>query len=169
MRRRALIFGTAATSILGFALWWTRRWHYIVIHHSAGANGDLELLKRVHRARQPGDPIDAIPYHFVIGNGRGMAMGEVAETKRWQSGIRGAHVNGSKRNLFGIGICLIGNFENSKVPEPQYKALIELVRKLRLDHGIAARNVSLHGETPGQSSLCPGRNFPGARFRKDIA
>ena len=35
------------------------------------------MLRQVHRERQPNDPIDAIPYHFVIGNGRGMTDGEV--------------------------------------------------------------------------------------------
>ena len=93
VKRRLFLAATAALGALGLgAFWWPRRWRYIVVHHSGGQIGDLELLKRVHRERQPRDPVDMIPYHFVIGNGRGMEIGQVAETERWKNTIWGAHV-----------------------------------------------------------------------------
>ncbi len=168
MKRRVFLLG-GALAALAAIYWWPRRWRYIVVHHSGGDTGDMDLLERVHRARQPNDPIDIIPYHFVVGNGRGMEMGQVVPSDRWTRGLWGAHVRGAKRNVSGIGICLIGNFESGEVPEGQYRALIGLVRSLMAEQGIRASNVSLHGKTPGEQTLCPGRNFPAERFFQDIA
>jgi len=78
-RRKLLKWGIAlaSTAAIG-SLYWPNRWNYIVIHHSAGDYGNIPFLQKVHRQRQSRDPIDAIPYHYVIGNGNGMKMGEVA-------------------------------------------------------------------------------------------
>jgi N-acetyl-anhydromuramyl-L-alanine amidase AmpD len=112
--------------------YWGQRWKYIAIHHSAGNYGNVPFLQRVHRERQPSDPVDAIPYHFIIGNGNGMRMGEIASSWRKKHDIWGAHVSKRNRdwNMRGIGICLIGNFENHPVPDPQYTALVTLTRSL---------------------------------------
>ncbi len=166
-RRTLLASGTGALAAGTF--WWPRRWRYIVVHHSAGGSGNLDTLREVHRQRQARDPVDMVAYHFVIGNGRGMGLGEIAETERWRSTLWGAHVASLDRNLRGIGICLIGNFETETVPDAQYAALVTLARQLMRDHGIGADRVTLHGETPGEQTLCPGRNFPKARFFADIA
>lgn len=152
-------------------MYWKQRWRYIVIHHSASTHGDIEFLQRVHRERQAGDPIDAIPYHYVIGNGNGLAMGEIASDWRQQWDIWGAHVSGnnSARNYLGIGICLIGNFERHEVPEEQFQALVRLTRTLMGRYDIRPDNVNGHGLIEGEASKCPGRHFPMLRFRQAIA
>ena len=108
-RRRFLQFAGSgiALSALGGYFYWPNRWQYIVVHHSAGNYGNIEFLQKVHRQRQAGDPIDAIPYHFIVGNGNGMEMGEVASDWRKENNIWGAHVSGrnSAKNFFGLGIC----------------------------------------------------------------
>ncbi len=166
MRRRAFLMLGAAISTVAGLVWWGRahRWRYIVVHHSGGSTGDLDLLRQVHRERQPNDPIDMIPYHFVIGNGRGMKVGEVSATGRWEQNLWGAHVRGIDRNARGIGICLIGNFETDQVEERQFDALVGLTRKLMAEHSIPPEQVSLHGETPGEQTRCPGQNFPREAF-----
>jgi len=58
--------------LLLLSYWWTVRWNYIVIHHSAGDYGNIKHLQKVHRERQSRDPLDAIPYHYIIGNGHGL-------------------------------------------------------------------------------------------------
>ncbi len=168
MKRRTLMAGGALSAGLA-AIWWPRRWHYIVIHHSAGGQGDLELLRRVHRERQPRDPVDMIPYHYVIGNGNGLPLGKVVETERWRRSLWGAHVATIDRNLRGIGVCLIGNFETSQMADAQYRSLVGLTRRLMADHNIGRHNVTLHGKTPGEQTACPGRNFPESRFFRDIS
>ena len=78
-RRNFLIKSSFIFIAVGFgSVFWPNRWRYIVVHHSAGSYGDIEFLKKVHRGRQASDPIDAIPYHFIFGNGNGLGMGEVA-------------------------------------------------------------------------------------------
>ena len=103
-RRRFLITtGAIVGSTAAAAIYWPRRWDYIIIHHSAGNSGTIALLQEVHRQRQPGDPIDAIPYHYVIGNGNGLAMGEVASDWRQENHIWGTHLsaNNKKKNFLG--------------------------------------------------------------------
>jgi N-acetyl-anhydromuramyl-L-alanine amidase AmpD len=173
MNRRKLLLGMLATTglITSGAAYWHHRWKYIVIHHSAGNYGNIEFLQRVHRERQAKDPIDAIPYHYVIGNGNGLVEGEVVSDWRNEYGIWGAHVSArnSDHNLRGIGICLIGNFERKNVSDIQYNALVKLTKKLMREHNILAQNVSGHRFVKGERTKCPGKMFPMEKFRKDIA
>ena len=77
-RRKFLILSSVPFVSFGTgALYWPHRWNYIVIHHSAGDFGNIEFLQQVHRERQSKDPIDAIPYHYIIGNGNGLELGEL--------------------------------------------------------------------------------------------
>ena len=158
------------SAVIAGSVYWPRRWNYIVIHHSAGSFGTIPFLQEVHRERQAGDPIDAIPYHYVIGNGNGLAMGEVASDWRQENDIWGTHLsaNNKKRNFLGLGICMIGNFETHTVPEPQLQSLIALTRSLMDRYDIPARNVDFHGNITGESSKCPGQYFPRDRFSSAI-
>jgi N-acetyl-anhydromuramyl-L-alanine amidase AmpD len=151
--------------------YWGRRWKYIVIHHSAGSYGNIDFLRQVHRQRQPRDLIDAIPYHYVIGNGNGLGLGEIASDWRQELDLWGTHVSAHNvdRNFRGIGICLIGNFETDRVPAEQYSALLTLTLRLMHKYGIPPDNVSGHGYIPGEATKCPGKNFPYHNFLSDIA
>lgn len=170
-RRNALALFGSAGLLIASALYWPKRWRYIVIHHSGGAYGDVDLLRRVHRERQPNDPINEIPYHFLIGNGNGLRLGEVVETERWRLHIWGAHVSGRNldRNFRGIGICLIGDFERTQVPDSQLQAAVVLTRSLMSRFRISPGGVTFHGRTPGEMTSCPGRNFPSGRFLEAIS
>ncbi|MDM3870446.1 peptidoglycan recognition family protein [Porticoccus sp. W117] len=171
IKKRLCYIAIALVLIAAAIIYWPNRWHYIVIHHSAGNYGTIEFLQDVHRQRQAGDPIDAIPYHYVIGNGNGLDMGEVASDWRQENHIWGTHVssNNRDRNFRGIGICLIGNYEKNTVPKAQYDALVTLTRELMAKYNIPPERVSGHGYTDGESTKCPGKNFPMASFMKDIA
>lgn len=172
MNRRTFLL--ASSGVLGAAglgaLYWTWRWKYIVVHHSAGAYGTIELLQRVHRERQAHDPVDAIPYHYVIGNGNGLGLGEVASDWRQEFDIWGAHVSArnSAHNFLGIGICLVGNLDITPLPEKQYEALVALTRRLMSRYSIPADNVTGHGLLAGESTRCPGGHFPLQRFKRAI-
>ena len=173
MNRRRLLLGTSAAIVAGAsgALVWRKRWKYIVVHHSAGGFGTIEFLQRVHRERQPNDPVDAIPYHYVIGNGNGLGLGEIARDWRGEWGIWGAHVSGnnSSINARGIGICLIGNFEERDVPPEQFESLVTLTRHLMSRHAIGAGNVLAHGRIAGEATKCPGERFPWERFKRSVS
>jgi N-acetylmuramoyl-L-alanine amidase len=167
-RRNFLISGTAALG-LG-ALYWPQRWKYIVIHHSAGDYGNIDFLRKVHQQRQANDPINAIPYHFIIGNGHGLGDGEIASGIRRKYHLWGAHVSARNpdHNLRGLGICLIGNFEKDIVSEKQYVSAVSLTRRLMAEYAVRPENVNGHGLIEGESTLCPGRNFPMQQFLQDI-
>lgn len=173
MKRRTFIFTSAAAAIgiTSGSIYWQRRWNYIVVHHSAGNYGNIEFLQKVHRERQKGDPVDAIPYHYVIGNGNGLKMGEVSSDWRQENHIWGAHVSSRNRdrNFRGLGICLIGNFDKHPVAEKQYQSLLTLTRKLRKEYAIPLSNISGHGHTPGEQTRCPGKHFPMERYLADLA
>lgn len=171
---RRKLFLSAAASVVGFvafARYWPNRWKYIVIHHSAGDFATIEFLQKVHRQRQAGDPVDAIPYHYVIGNGNGIGDGEVAQDKRGLWHIWGGHVSSrnSARNYYGIGICLVGNLELHPPSAQQYSALVKLTRTLMDKYNIPLANVSGHGLTPGERTLCPGKLFPMENFLSDLS
>lgn len=169
MKRRKFLMSSAAVATLigGGALYWPNRWRYIVIHHSAGTFGSIDFLLRVHSQRQAGDPVDAIPYHFVIGNGNGMPMGNVQSDWRLDNNLWGAHVSGrnADRNFRGLGICLIGNFEVHPVPEEQFLSLVRLSQSLMSRFHIPVERVTGHGQTPGEMTKCPGKYFPMERFK----
>ena len=153
-----------------FAYWWTHRWNYIVIHHSAGNYGNIEFLQKVHRERQSRDPLDAIPYHYIVGNGNGLGVGVVKSDWRQAWNIWGMHVSKHNvdRNFRGLGICLIGNFEKKSISEKQYQALVTLTKKLMKKYNIPVKNISGHGYTKGEHTKCPGKHFPMERFLRDV-
>ena len=159
--------------ILFFSLvlyWWTHRWNYIVIHHSAGEYGNIEFLQKVHRERQGRDPLNAIPYHYIVGNGKGLGVGVVKSDWRRYWHIWGMHVSRHNvdRNFRGLGICLIGNFEKHGISEKQYRALVKLTKELMQKYNIPVENISGHGYTKGEQTKCPGKHFPMKRFLRDV-
>jgi hypothetical protein len=172
MNRRRFLFSATSILVAGGlgGIYWRRRWKYIVVHHSAGSFGNIEFLQKVHSERQPRDPIKAIPYHYVLGNGNGLKLGEIASDWRQTWDLWGSHVsaNNMDRNIRGIGICMIGNFETAKVPVEQYQALVKLTKNILSAYDITIENVHGHGMLPGESTKCPGKNFPMERFRRDL-
>ena len=131
-RFKTLFIGLILLFILLY--WWTHRWSYIVIHHSAGEYGNIEFLQKVHRERQSRDLIDAIPYHYIIGNGKGLGVGVVKSDWRKSWHIWGMYVSrhNKDRNFRGLGICLIGNFENHGASDMQYRCKLALISCFKL-------------------------------------
>jgi len=137
-----------------------REWKHIVIHHSATDSGSVASIHRAHlqRVDAAGNPWRGIGYHFLIGNGNGMGDGKVEATFRWDDQSAGAHAGDATYNEQGIGICLIGNFEEKPPTAAQLRAVEQLVATLRRDYRIPAKNVVGHGDV--KSTRCPGKLFP---------
>jgi N-acetyl-anhydromuramyl-L-alanine amidase AmpD len=139
------------------------RWRYIVVHHSATPSGNAASMHRMHRSKG----WDGLAYHFVITNGKGGADGELQVGQRWKSQKHGAHAGGMPNgyederngyNEFGIGICLVGNFQHRAPTRAQLRTLAKLINKLRGEFDIPAHNVVGHRHVKG--TACPGRLFP---------
>jgi N-acetylmuramoyl-L-alanine amidase len=138
-------------------------WRYIVIHHSASPSGNAASFHNMHRRKG----WDGLAYHFVITNGKGGPDGGLEVGFRWWRQQHGAHAGGlaqktadevNEFNEFGIGICLVGNFEHRPPTKAQMKTLAWLVKKLQTEHGIASADVVGHRHV--KSTACPGRQFP---------
>ncbi len=137
-----------------------RKWRYIVLHHSGTKSGNAASFGRHHKLNRGWD---GLGYHFVIGNGRGSGDGQIEIGYRWTRQLTGAHAgrppDGSNRmNEFGIGICLVGNFNETHPTENQMAMLRSLVAYLRGYCGISAEHVLLHRDVKGTD--CPGKLFP---------
>lgn len=141
-----------------------RAWRYIVVHHSASETGSAASFHRAHLARG----WEGLGYHFVIGNGTGSRDGEVEVGYRWRQQERGAHAGQVDYNEFGIGICLVGNFENTNPSARQMASLRALARFLQARANIPGAHIIGHGHVPGKETRCPGRNFDVAGFRASL-
>jgi LysM repeat protein len=133
------------------------RWKYIVGHHSATKHGNAEVYDRNHRRR---GMQNGLAYHFVIGNGIDSGDGEIEVGPRWRKQLEGGHVRKREVNLEGIGICMVGNFEETHPSRKQLAAFTELVDHLG---GNVLKNrytFAVHKEIDRNHTVCPGRNFP---------
>ena len=146
-----------------------RDWSYIVLHHTASDTGSVESIHEEHLKRKDknGNAWMGIGYHFVIGNGDGMGDGEVETTFRWRQQLQGAHAGVANYNQHGIGIVLIGNFENSPPTDAQTTSVKHLVGVLKREYGIASSKIMGHGDV--KATECPGKLFPMSDVRDSIA
>lgn len=144
-------------------------WQYIVIHHSATESGSVESIHKDHLNRRDaeGNPWLGIGYHFVIGNGQGMQDGTVDATFRWKEQIHGAHSGSAVFNSRGIGICVVGNFEETPPSKAQLNSLKALVKVLSIRHRIAPERFMGHAAV--KTTACPGKHFPLNEVRQVIS
>lgn len=144
----------------------SRRWNTIVIHHSATDKGGATVFDRYHRRRG----WDELAYHFVIGNGTDTPDGYVEVGPRWHKQKHGAHCKTPDNyyNEHGIGICLVGNFNETRPTPKQLESLRQLVRFLSDQCGIPTSQVTTHGAIT-RKTQCPGRHFPLSALRRSLS
>lgn len=135
-------------------------WRYLIVHHSGTPGGSVESIDAEHRQRtdRDGRPWLGVGYHFVIGNGRGMVDGAVEPTFRWHEQLHGAHAGAAKYNEQGLGICLVGNFEEHPPTERQERSARDLIRTLRQRYAISPSQVLRHKDL--KDTACPGKLLP---------
>lgn len=137
-----------------------REWKYIVIHHTATNTGSVASIHQSHLNRKDskGNPWRGIGYHFVIGNGNGMPDGEIESTFRWDEQTSGAHAGDNEYNRHGIGVCLVGNFEDEPPTSRQLDSLKQLTAELSNRFRIQTEQIIGHSDV--KATKCPGRLFP---------
>lgn len=112
---------------------------------------------------------NGLAYHFVIGNGQGADDGEIEVGQRWRRQLPGGHCRSPKLNREALGICLVGNFEESAGPTPkQFEALTALVLYVMQLCEIPASRVAGHKDVQPDSTLCPGKHFPHEKLRSAL-
>lgn len=132
-------------------------WRRIVVHHSAIKYGNARKYDAAHRQR---GMQNGLAYHFVIGNGIDSGDGEIEVGPRWNKQLLGGHVKSYKLNLTAIGICLVGNFEQTHPSKKQLDAFTQLMDWLQGE--VLRKKVEFagHRELKGEQTICPGKNFP---------
>lgn len=151
---------TPAAGISGIPQNWipnvpSRPWKWIVIHHSASSVGSATSIDKIHRAQG----WDELGYHWVIGNGSETADGQIEVGSRWTKQKWGAHAKtpDNRYNDYGIGICLVGNFDLTRPSAAQMRSLAKLVAYLMKTYHITPDRVIGHRDT--KPTHCPGANM----------
>src|SRR5688572_27693143 len=141
------------------------RWQFIVIHHSATPAGSAGSFDRMHRQKG----WDELGYHFVIGNGTASADGQIEVGPRWSKQKWGAHARTADQrfNNYGIGVCLVGNFDIERPTSRQMESVERLVAYLMKTYRIPAVRVVAHSET--KATDCPGRHMSVAEVRRMVS
>jgi len=165
MGQRLLIPDAAPLGAV-ISLYPSKKWKYIIIHHSATDEGCALHFHFAHHSRgfERG-----LGYHFVIDNGtRRKEDGHIEVSPRWLKQLDGAHCKASDMNKMGIGICLVGNFSKEHVSKKQTASLLYLVNYLRKHYNIPLKNIMGHSQVFGARTECPGKNFSLNEFKKQL-
>lgn len=137
-----------------------RPWKYIVLHHSAAQEGCYDQIDREHRKVLG---FDGCGYHFVIGNGTGSGDGQIEVAMRWNNQKQGVHCRNAKTHEadeYGVGICLVGDFDQQPPTPRQVAAASALVAYLSQRYQIAPDRVTTHAHLAATPTVCPGKYFP---------
>ena len=144
----------------------SKKWKYIIIHHSATDEGCALHFHFAHHSR---GFKKGLGYHFVIDNGtRGKENGHIEVSPRWLKQLDGAHCKASGMNKRGIGICLVGNFNKEQVSKKQMDSLLYLVNCLRKYYRVPLKNIMGHNQVYRAKTECPGKNFLLNEFKKQL-
>jgi hypothetical protein len=137
-----------------------RPWKYVVVHHSASEKGGLDQIDRDHRKVLG---FEGCGYHFVIGNGTDSPDGQIEIADRWLTQKQGVHCRNGRNsdiNEYGIGICLIGDFDKTEPTPKQVESARVLVAYLSDRYQIGADHLGTHDQFADSPTACPGKNFP---------
>jgi N-acetyl-anhydromuramyl-L-alanine amidase AmpD len=145
-----------------------RDWKYIVIHHTSFPKGNMENIDRMHKKKG----WDEVGYHFVIGNGTASANGQIEISPRWIKQKHGAHTrirpdDDNDVNQYGIGVCLIGDFDINEPTPQQMTSCKKLVEFLMKRYHIGVKNLRGHREFKN-TVTCPGKYFIMDAFRNNF-
>ena len=160
-RGQSILIPSAVPAKPVIPLFPSRKWQYIIVHHTATDEGSALYLDESHKNRG----WNGLGYHFIINNNtQGKPDGHVEASIRWLHQENGAHCKASNMNAKGIGIALVGNFHNKRPSQKQINTLIYTVNALRKYYKIPISNVMGHRDVPGANTECPGDFFPWQEF-----
>jgi N-acetylmuramoyl-L-alanine amidase len=140
----------------------TGRWNALVIHFSGQGEGTLHTISQKNASQ---GRIDS-GYHFIINNGRGKPDGEIERGFRWSRqypGEFGKGPNAEWYNTHALGICLVGNPDQTPPTAHQMRELTWLVRQLQERLNIPTEHVVVQSDSPH-----PFKFFPYNEFRAEL-
>lgn len=133
-----------------------RQWRFdsILIHHSAGAVGDLDMIRAMHKRRGWSDAA----YHLILSNGStSVPAGFLQATSHFQTlDISGATRN-KLANVRSLHLCIVGNYDQNDVPEQLKPALAHALIALCDEFSIPHGKVIFHRDV--NNTACPGKHL----------
>lgn len=141
--------------------------YYIILHHSLTKDSSTVSWSAIRKFHTETNHWRDIGYHYGIE----LVNDRYEILKGRMDDEVGAHAR--KFNHKSLGICCIGNFDDSPMPLKQYKFLVKLIRGLQRIFDIPRGRVIGHWETykflglPIQKT-CPGKTFNLDIFRREI-
>jgi LysM repeat protein len=149
------------------SLYPSTQWKYIIVHHTATDMGKALQVDRAHHDR---GFWNGIGYHFIIDNGTlGKGDGQIEVSPRWIKQQVGAHCKAGGMNDKGIGVALVGNFNEDQPTPNQIQSLTYLIKTLSQYYNIGIGNVVGHRDVEGASTDCPGKRFPWSNVRQCLS
>jgi N-acetyl-anhydromuramyl-L-alanine amidase AmpD len=133
----------------------------IILHHSLTEDGSTLSWQAIRKYHIEENGWRDVGYHFgieLINNQYEVLLGR-------QLNEVGAHCRGM--NSRSVGICFVGNFDESVVPDAQWSLGLKLVRGLIEVIGISKNDIYGHYEFASYKS-CPGVNFNVDLFIRDL-
>ncbi|XP_031626780.1 peptidoglycan-recognition protein SB1-like isoform X2 [Contarinia nasturtii] len=125
---------------------------YVIIHHSNSpkfcntSERCIAAMQNIQQFHQIERGWNDIGYHFAIGGD-----GKVYEGRGFNK--VGAHAPGYNSN--GIGICLIGDFQDVLPPKNMLRATKNLI-ECAVEKKYLSNNYTLYGHKQVRSTACPG-------------
>ena len=139
-----------------------RQWQWIVVHHSDTKTGSAAIFDRYHREVHHWN---SLGYDFVIGNGTDWATGWWKLGRGGPTSRNGAHAGVLRYNEYGIGVCLVGDFQTGRPTRAQMDSLSRLCAYLMKTYRIPASRIIGHRDCKGKHTNCPGKNMDMAALR----
>ena len=138
-------------------------WQEIIIHHSWTEDNqelsDTEAIRRYHTEHNGWRDIG---YHFIIEYINGEPIVKLGRDLN----TTGAHTKG--RNDKGIGICIVGKYDDKYFSQDTMELLKKLCLVLMQEYPIGLRNIKPHSYYATYKS-CPGHHFDWPAFILELA
>ena len=144
---------------------------HIIIHHSATTDGketnNWAGICNYHQSKGWRPPCG---YHWGIE----YVGGKIKVHKGRDELDSGAHCKEGSMNYLGIGICLVGNFDEELPTEEQYQTLAKLCKEIMARHDIPVGNIKMHRDyainswTGKPYKSCPGWKLDIKKLRNII-
>lgn len=146
------------------------RWRSRLIIHCSdteddGGHLDADNIRRYHTMpkNQGGRGWSDVGYHWLIERYKG----EMLLVPGRHPNYKGAHCVAAGRNHDSLGICIVGDFDESP-PEPEvWEAAVTWAALIATAHRIPAIRIHGHSEFERRKT-CPGLAFNMDAFRRDV-
>jgi len=122
----------------------------VILHHSLTKDGSVVDYTAIRNYHINTNGWRDIGYHYLLEK---MPDGKPTILKGRMENETGAHTLGHNE---AIGICIVGNYDITELPDDLYMLLVDLLDELNKNHN----GIYVMGHNEYSDKSCPGKNFP---------